>query len=322
MVLTMLFVTVFVLSCATIALFTRATQWEKTIQRRMVAIQAGDPEKKRGEDDASGLLRQAATSQRTWLDRLLARYRLTAGASRLIAQAGSAWTSGNLALYSLGLGAAGFMAAHVVLPLLPLDIALAAACLCGPVIFLRLKAARRLKAFNDGLPDAIDLLARALRAGHSIGSAIEIVAMQAARPVAIEFTSVFQQQNFGIPFRDALLQMSERVQSKDLQFVVTAMLVQKETGGNLTEILDRTTHIIRERLRIEGEVRTHTAQGRLTGWILALLPAIMLLLLNIASPGYSDILLHDPTGQKLLYAGGGLILMGGMIIRKIVDIKV
>ena len=98
--------------------------------------------------------------------------------------------------------------------------------------------------------------------------------------------------------------------------------MQKETGGDLTEILDRTTHVIRDRIRIEGEVRTHTAQGRMTGWILGLLPVIMLALLNIASPGYSYMLFHDPTGQKLLYAGGVLIVLGGLVIRKIVDVQV
>ena len=116
--------------------------------------------------------------------------------------------------------------------------------------------------------------------------------------------------------------MGNRVPSRDLQFLITAILVQKETGGDLTEILERASHVIRERVRIEGEVRTHTAQGRLTGWILGLLPVIMLALINMVSPGYSSILFHDPLGQKLLYAGGTLIVLGGLIIRKIVDVQV
>ena len=105
--------------------------------------------------------------------------------------------------------------------------------------------------------------------------------------------------------------MADRVPSRDLRFLVTAMLVQKETGGNLTEILDRTTHVIRERIRIEGEVRVRTAQGRLTGWILSLLPVLMLVLTNLINPEYARILLHDPVGHKLLYTGAGLILIGG-----------
>lgn len=155
-----------------------------------------------------------------------------------------------------------------------------------------------------------------------MSSSIEIIAEQSVEPLASEFAGVYQQQKFGIPFRDALLEMGTHVPSKDLHFLITAILVQKETGGDLTEILDRTTHVIRERVRIEGEVRTYTAQGRLTGWILGLLPVIMLVLINIITPGYSHLLFHDPVGQKMLYAGGILIIVGGLIIRKIVDIQV
>jgi tight adherence protein B len=149
-----------------------------------------------------------------------------------------------------------------------------------------------------------------------------MVAEESPEPLAFEFVQVYQQQRLGLHFRDALLQMGSRVPSRDLQFLVTAILVQKETGGDLTEILARTSYVIRERVRIEGEVRTRTAQGRLTGWILGLLPIVMLVLINVVSPGYSDVLFHDPLGQKLLYAGGGLIVVGALIIRKIVDVQV
>ncbi|RXH54342.1 Flp pilus assembly protein TadB [Granulicella sibirica] len=155
-----------------------------------------------------------------------------------------------------------------------------------------------------------------------MGSSIEVIAEQSPEPLKGEFALCFQQQKFGIPFRDALLAMNDRTPSNDLRFLITAVLVQKETGGDLTDILDRTTQVIRDRIRIQGEVRTYTAQGRLTGWILGLMPVIMLLLLNVVSPGYSQILFSDPFGQKLLYAGGTLIVIGGLIIRKIVDIKV
>jgi tight adherence protein B len=165
-------------------------------------------------------------------------------------------------------------------------------------------------------------MARALRAGHSMNSSIEMIAEQSPEPLSSEFVQVFKQQRLGVHFRDALLQMGSRVPSRDLQFLITAILVQKETGGDITEILDRTAHVIRDRVRIEGEVRVRTAQGRLTGWILGLLPVIMLVLLNIVSPGYSSVLFHDPTGQKLLYTGGALIFLGGLVIRKIVNIQV
>lgn len=191
-----------------------------------------------------------------------------------------------------------------------------------PVIYLRIRRSRRLKAFNAALPDAIDLMARSLVAGHSIGSAIEMIGEQAPQPLAYEFIQVFQRQKLGLNFREALLQMGARVPSRDLQFLITAILVQKETGGELTEILARTAHVIRERIRIQGEVRTRTAQGRLTGWILGALPVVMLGLINLISPGYSSILFHDPVGQTLLGSGVVLIAVGAFVIRRVVDIKV
>jgi tight adherence protein B len=191
-----------------------------------------------------------------------------------------------------------------------------------PILVLRAKRARRLTKFNQKLPDALDLIARALRAGHSIGAAIEIVAEEGVEPLRSEFGEVYKQQNFGIPQRDALLQLGRRVPSADLQIVITAMLVQKETGGNLVDILDRTTAVLRDRVRIQGELRIHTAQGRLTGWILCLLPVVMFCLISVANPGYTDVLIHDPVGRKLTYTGIGMMVMGGLLIRKIVRIKV
>ena len=192
----------------------------------------------------------------------------------------------------------------------------------SPAVVFRVKRSRRLKAFNAALPDAIDLMARCLAAGHSVGSSIEMIGQQAPEPLAFEFVQVYQQQRLGLQFREALLQMAGRVPSRDLQFFITAILVQKETGGDLTEILSRTSHVIRERIRIEGEVRTRTAQGRLTGWILGVLPLVMLVLINIISPGYSHVLFHDPIGKDLMYAGVGLIAIGAFFIRRIVDIQV
>ena len=122
-----------------------------------------------------------------------------------------------------------------------------------------------------------------------------------------------------MPLRDALMQLLDRVPSADLRVLVTAILVQKDTGGNLAEILDRTVFVIRERLRIQGEIQVQTAQGRLTGWILSALPVVMLVLLNLVNPGYSSILLHDPLGRKLIYFSLGMLTVGALIIRHIVN---
>lgn len=192
----------------------------------------------------------------------------------------------------------------------------------APYALLRWKCSKRLKKFDEVLPDAIELMARALRAGHAVASSIEVVAQQSPEPLKAEFGRCAQQQRLGISFRDAILDLADRVPSSDLHFLVTAILVQKETGGDLTEILDRASEVIRERVRIQGEVRTYTAQGRLTGWILSGLPVGLLGMISIASPSYTHVLFYDPLGKKLLYAGAGLIVLGGLLIRKIVDIKV
>jgi tight adherence protein B len=152
-----------------------------------------------------------------------------------------------------------------------------------------------------------------------MSASINVVAEQAAEPIRSEFSEVFKQQNFGLPLRDAMQQMLDRVPSQDLRVLVTGILVQKETGGNLAEILDRTANTIRERLKIQGEIKTHTAQGRMTGYILCALPIIMLVVINFLNPGYSAVLVNTPTGRMLSYLGVGLLCLGGFIIRQIIN---
>lgn len=317
-----IFLAVLLSSFAVIALLTRPSDSEKAVQVRVQEIQlARQTEKDRSKND-DGILKQTAEGRFQWIDEALGKFRCFADFQTLAVQAGSTWTLGTFVIYSITAGVVAFLCAYIFLPMLLLDGALAMGAVCLPGLYLKFRRNRRLQSFNKSLPDAIDLMSRALRAGHSLSSAIEVLSEQAGEAVAVEFSAVFRQQNFGLPIRDALLRMADRVPSKDLRFLITAMLVQKETGGNLTEILDRTTHVIRERLRIEGEIRVRTAQGRLTGWILSLLPVVMLLLFSMIDPEYTHILLRDPLGQKLLYLGAALIGIGGFFISKIVNIQV
>jgi tight adherence protein B len=201
-------------------------------------------------------------------------------------------------------------------------VALAGLGMYSPIIRLTFLRNRRMKNFEAVLPDSLDMMARALRSGHAVSAAIEVVAEQGRAPVAEEFRSLFQQQSLGMQFRDALEAMMKRIPSEDLQFAGTAMLVQKESGGNLAEILDRTVEIMRERVKIRGEVRTKTAQGKLTGLILALLPVAMLLIISFTNPEYAKQLTNTPIGHKLLYASAAMIGIGWMFIRKIVNIEI
>jgi tight adherence protein B len=256
------------------------------------------------------------------LNAAVSRFRLAKAVDTLLMHANSRIGLSGLLLVSFLSGAVCGVIIYLFVHLWLLSVLVATAGCTAPYLFLQWNCRRRLHAFNEALPDAIDLMARALVAGHSVGSSLEMVAQESPQPLASEFMQVYQQQRLGLQFRDALVQMNGRMPSRDLQFLITAILVQKETGGDLTEILARAAYVIRERIRIQGEVRTRTAQGRLTGWILSLLPIILLVLINLVSPGYSDILFHDPVGKDLLYAGALLIGVGALIIRKVVDVQV
>jgi tight adherence protein B len=321
-VMVLLFVGVLVLTLSALLLLTRPTASDRTIEGRIAGIQlAASPEVFLG-DGVPEFLKRTKLSEIDWLDNLLKRWNVAHRIELLITQAESSWSVPMVLVSSVASAGFGFLVAYFWLPDLIVSIVLGVLFSSAPFFVLQIKRARRLRRFNQALPDAIDLVCRALRAGHSLSAAIEIVGQEAPEPVRTEFREVYRQQNFGLPHRDALLQLARRVPSADLQFVVTAMLVQKETGGNLVDILDRTVAVVRDRIRIEGEVRIYTAQGRLTGVILGLLPIIMFFLINLADHGYAKILVEDPLGRKLIYAGITLMLLGGIIIRKIVNVKI
>ena len=322
LLLTFVFLGTLLISFVLAVWLTRQTRSEKAVQQRVGSLNRALQADKTRQQDAERILKLDEPGNFQWLDTQLESFQFSADLKTLATQAGTGWTVGTLIIYSAAAGVLLFLAAYVFFPAILLDGIVGVMGLIAPTIYLKHRRSRRLVAFNNGLPDAIDLLARALRAGHSLSSAIEVLSEQSGGGVATEFNAVFRQQNFGLPLRDALLQMADRVPSSDLRFLVTAMLVQRETGGNLTEILDRTSHVIRERIRIGGEVRVRTAQGRMTGTILSLLPVLMLVLSSLINPEYARILLHDPVGHKLLYIGAGLILVGTFFIRKIVDIQV
>jgi len=166
------------------------------------------------------------------------------------------------------------------------------------------------------------LLGRAVRAGHAFTTGLEIVAKESPDPVASEFRACFEEQNFGLPMRDALINMADRIPLVDVRFFVTALLVQKETGGNLAEILDELARVIRDRFRIYRDVNVRTAQGRLTAIILIALPVFMLLALQGVNPSYVRVLFTDPWGPPLLGFAATLQLIGSILIWRIVHIEV
>ncbi len=283
------------------------------IQRQNHGLSSRQARDARGTDDASSWFRS--------LDGGLERSRAGRYLAPLLLQAGSKLRVRTVLLSAL-LAASVLGGGSMLLNLS----AVQSACLgllgsSAPVLWLAFLRRRRLKRFDAVLPEAIDLLARSMQAGHSINSALDVVAEQAPQPVAGEFAEVARKQHLGIPFRDLAAQLTERVPSDDLHFLLVAMLVQRETGGDLIAILRRTTLLISDRIRLAGQVGIYSAQGRLTGWILSLLPVLMLGVISLLTPNYARMLFTDPTGKKMLYAGIGSVVIGMTVIRKIVDIK-
>jgi tight adherence protein B len=319
MILFIAFAFMLVLCFGVMTFFTGSTHSEKAAERRLAGITAPKAGASSNQFVMEQFLKVNAESKFGWLDGILQKLPIAHKLEARIAQASSDMSVSMLLISSVGMAIVGFIVAYMCISILAFQIL--AACVLGyaPYGMITFKRARRIAAFNAGLPDAIDMMGRAMRAGHSMVASINNVAEQSAEPVKTEFREVFKQQNFGLPLRDALNQMLDHVPSQDLKVLVTGILVQKETGGNLAEILDRTASVIRERLRIQGEIRTHTAQGRLTGWILCSLPVVMLIMINFINPGYSDVLMNSHTGHMLIYLGLGLLISGAMAIRYIIN---
>lgn len=191
-----------------------------------------------------------------------------------------------------------------------------------PYMYVSFRRSQRFSKFEELFPEAIDTLARAVRAGHAFPTALELLATEMGEPVGGEFRKLFEEQKFGLPLRDALLNLAERVPIVDVKFFATAVMLQRETGGNLAEILDGLSYVIRERFKILRQVRVYTAQGRLTMLLLMALPPIIVVVMAVMNPGFMTPLFTDPIGHALIAAGIVLQTIGYLLIRKIIRIQV
>jgi tight adherence protein B len=293
---------------------------QEVVRRRMEAVRKAE---RRG-DVSMGLklARDEMLSSVPAVHRLMLHWSWSVRLQEKISQAGLTMKAGKLILISACLCLGTMVASGLFIPVFPVGI-LIGLCLgavpYGVVMYLRQK---RLRAFEERFPEALDLLGRAVRAGHAFTTGLEMIAKESPEPIASEFRTTFEEQNFGLPLRDALLNMTERIPSIDVRFFVTALLIQKETGGNLAEILDGLARVIRDRFRIYREVRVRTAQGRLTAGILIALPVVMMLILMVMNPAYIGILFHDPKGMLALTVAGIMQVVGSMVIWKIIHIEV
>ncbi|MDE3186935.1 MAG: type II secretion system F family protein [Acidobacteriota bacterium] len=257
-----------------------------------------------------------------WIDRYLRKLELTPRLRRLLYQANLKWTVGGLVLMCM---AAFIFPAYLIYwrtGTIVLALAIGAGAGFLPLGYVLHKRSKRMSKFEEGLPEALDLIVSALRVGHSLNSALGLVTRECPDPVGPEFRVAFDEQNYGLELKTALENMVTRVPVQDLRIVVTAIMIQKESGGNLAEVLEKTSQVIRERFRLKRQILTHTAQGRLTGAILTLLPIVLGCALYILNPKMMSLLWTRELGIKLLYAAGSMIVVGGLIIRKIVNMDV
>jgi tight adherence protein B len=268
------------------------------------------------------LMRDEVLSTVPLLHRILAKLSWAGRLQTFIAQAGMQTMPAKIFLMVAVCGVGGYvvMAAYFHLGFVGIVVGLLSATL--PIDYIAFKRKRRLQSFEERFPEALDLLGRAVRAGHPFTTGLEMISKESPEPIASEFRKTFEEQNFGLPLRDSLINLADRVPLVDVRFFVTALLVQKETGGNLAEILDELSRVIRDRFRIYREVQTKTAQGRLTAMIMIAMPMVMMGVLELLNPKYMQVLFRDPLGPTVLGLTAVLQVIGSFILWKIVQIKV
>jgi tight adherence protein B len=321
----MVLLTVAVFLIVALATFGLAMTWDqrneqsRAIRERLIAV---DQAASRGESEELQLLRDELLSEIPTLNRWLAKSGRVSKLQRKLSQAEVAMRPGKFLLLSACFAASAGLIGIVVTRELLFAIIFAVAGAFILNIYVSFKRMRRFRRFEKMFPEAIDLLARAVRAGHAFTTALELIGNELAEPVSGEFRKTFEEQKFGMPVRDALINLAERVPIVDVKLFVTAICMQRETGGNLAEIMDKLSYIMRERFKILRQVRVFTAQGRLTMMILMLLPPFCVVVLKVINPDFIAVLFTDRIGHMLIAAGIILQTAGFFMIRKIIDIKV
>ena len=318
MTLVSIFFIILITVFAVVAFFTEPSKADKRTHARLVSL---DRQTVSSGDDELGIIRETTFSTIPTFDKFLRNNRFATGLHLLIEQCDLQWTVGRVVFTTLVLICVGALLGNWWIATGLLGWAPGLALGFAPYLYLLQKRKRRLRRFAELLPEAIDLMSGGLRAGQALPATVVTVAEESEDPVGTEFRRAADEQSFGLPFRESMISLSRRVPVPDLQFMVTAILVQKETGGNLSQILDKTSHVIRERVRVEGQMRIRTAQGRLTGWVLCGMPFAMFIGMNFIHPGYGRVLFEIPLGQKMVAYAAILMVVGVFAIRRIVNLK-
>ena len=273
------------------------------------------------EGETASVVRQDEQGPLPGVQKLLGKTGAGMGLSKLIDQSGVRATAGGILMVSGGLAVLGVFG---VLMFSPVAAAAPVGLLLGalPILFLMQRRSARIKKFEEQFPEALDLLARALRAGHAFQTSLGMVADEVAEPVGPEFKKTFDQQNFGLPLKECLFELADRVPLLDVRFFATAVTIQRETGGNLAEILDNLAYVVRERFKILRQVRVHTAHGRFTGYVLLALPAVLGIILSYLSPDHMNTLFTEQMGKTMLIGAAVMQTVGYFWIKQVIKIEV
>lgn len=293
----------------------------KVIKRRLL----GAPKSMQARTESTpALLKNSESDQHFLALRLLQRFRSGEYLRQLLEQAGMRWKVARLAHACLGGFLIGFGSVWYLAPPPFNRVAILSGLPFGalPIWYVRRKARARLGRFEEQFPDSLEFMSRSMRAGHAFSVSMEMLYREFDEPLASEFRRTFDEQNFGLPLDLALEKLAKRMPLLDVQFFVSAVLLQKRTGGNLAEILDKLAYLIRERFKLRGRIRAVSAHGRMTGKVLSLIPAAVAVLMFYVNPQYVNFFFGDPIGMCMLGGAVGLQLIGYAVINKIVQIEI
>ena len=268
------------------------------------------------------LVRRELLSEIPWVNQVLMGVRVTSQFKKYIDQAASEVTVMRLALFSLTAGVLAFLAVSMISTSYLLMFFFAILATSLPTIHILYKRKKRLHKFLQLLPDALDLMSRGLSAGHAFTEALQMVASEMPEPIAGEFRKTYEEQNLGLSLKLALENLVERVPLLDLRMAVTAVMIQRETGGNLSELLEKVAHTIRERFKIMEDLKTMTLSSRWSAWLLCGLPIFLAIYVTIMNPGYMDVMWRDPRGHWLLAVAAIMQILGILMVQKIMRIRI
>jgi tight adherence protein B len=274
------------------------------------------------EDIEVVLARNELMSEIPWVNQMLINVQATFHLKQMLDQADLHITPSRLLMFSFMAGMLGGLAASVLTVFIPLMVLAGLVCASIPFIHVWYKRRKRFNAFLEQLPDALDLVARALSAGHAFSEALHMVSTEMPEPVSTEFRKAYEEQNLGLSVKLALENLTQRIPLLDLRLCVTAVLIQRETGGNLAEILEKVAYTIRERFRILGDLKTLTTSSRMSAWLLCALPIGVALAVTFLNPDYMSVLWKDPRGHYLIAAAMFMQITGMLIVRKILKIQI